>query len=132
MLLVCGPRFDKGSLRVPPGVQLAGYVPQLYRHLAACDLAIVQAGGSTTLELTALRRPFLYFPLEGHFEQQVCVCGRLARHGAGIRMSYNQTTPESLAEAAVAAMGRRPEHPPIRADGTTKAAGIIAGAPGQG
>lgn len=127
MLLVCGPRFEKDSLRVPPGVQLAGYVPQLYKHLAACDLAIVQAGGSTTLELTALRRPFLYFPLESHFEQQVCVCGRLARHGAGLRMDYSKTTPADLAEAAVAAIGRRPDYPPIRTDGAGRAARIIAG-----
>lgn len=127
MLLVCGPRFEKASLRVPPGVQLAGYVPQLYKHLAACDLAIVQAGGSTTLELTALRRPFLYFPLEGHFEQQVCVCGRLARHGAGIRMSYSKTTPASLAEAAVAAIGRPADYPPIQTNGAGNAARIIAG-----
>jgi len=126
MLLVGGPRFDTGSLRVPRGVQLAGYVPHLYKHLAACDLAIVQAGGSTTLELTTLRRPFLYFPLEGHCEQQVCVAGRLARHGAGVRMNYSETTPASLAEAAVAAIGRQVDYPPIRTDGAREAASIVA------
>jgi predicted glycosyltransferase len=45
MLLVCGPRFEPGSFRVPQGVELAGHVPRLYRHLAACDLAIVQSDG---------------------------------------------------------------------------------------
>ena len=32
------------------------------RHLAACDLAVVQGGLTTTMELAANRRPFLYFP----------------------------------------------------------------------
>ena len=36
---------------------------ELYRHLAACDLAVVQGGLTTTMELTAAKRPFLYFPL---------------------------------------------------------------------
>ena len=46
---------------------------QLYRHLAACDLAVVQGGLTTTMELTAVGRPFLYFPLANHFEQQLHV-----------------------------------------------------------
>ena len=33
----------------------------LYRHLA-CDLAVVQGGLTTAMELTANRRPFIYFP----------------------------------------------------------------------
>jgi hypothetical protein len=41
----------------------------LYRHLAACDLAIVHGGLTTCMELTAARRPFVYVPLRHHFEQ---------------------------------------------------------------
>lgn len=59
-------------------MEVQSYVDRLYEHFAASDLAVVQAGGTTTPELTALRRPFLYFPLEEHFEQQVHVAGRLA------------------------------------------------------
>jgi hypothetical protein len=44
-------------------------VPDLHLHLAACDLAVVQGGLTTTMELTASRRPFPYFPLARHFEQ---------------------------------------------------------------
>ena len=73
LVLVCGPRLDPASLDLPDGVEARGYVPKLYEHLAACDVAVVQGGGTTTLELTALRRPFLYFPLEGHCEQEVAV-----------------------------------------------------------
>jgi hypothetical protein len=42
-----------------------GYVPNLFEHFAACDLAIVQGGGTTTMELAAQNKNFLYFPLEG-------------------------------------------------------------------
>jgi UDP:flavonoid glycosyltransferase YjiC (YdhE family) len=59
MVLVCGPRIDPASIRAPSGVEVLGYVHRLHEHLAACDLAIVQGGGTTTLELTALRRPFI-------------------------------------------------------------------------
>ena len=73
MILVCGPRLSAESLHVPQGVEVKGYVPNLYQHFAASDLAIVQGGGTTTMELASLRRPFLYFPLENHFEQQLLV-----------------------------------------------------------
>ncbi len=45
------------------------YVHNLYELLAAGDIALVQGGLSTTMELVAAGRPFLYFPLTGHFEQ---------------------------------------------------------------
>jgi len=48
MIAVTGPRIDPGSVPVPDGVEVRGYVPDLYRHLAACDLAVVQGGRSNT------------------------------------------------------------------------------------
>jgi UDP-N-acetylglucosamine:LPS N-acetylglucosamine transferase len=125
MVLVCGPRLGPDSLQVPSQVERKAYVPALYEHLAASDLAIVQAGGTTTLELTALRRPFLYFPLEHHFEQQIHVAERLARHGAGVKMVYSQTTPASLAEQVIAQLGRRITYAPIPSDGAQRAAQLI-------
>ena len=59
------------------GVEVRAFVPDLYRHLAACDLAVVQGGLTTTMELAAARRPFLYFPLRDHFEQNRHVRHRL-------------------------------------------------------
>jgi len=101
MVLVCGPRLPAESLTIPQDkdLEVRQYVPNLHEHFAACDLAIVQGGGTTTLELTALQRPFLYFPIEGHSEQEIMVAGRLQRHQAGLRMSYSKSTAESLAEA---------------------------------
>jgi len=125
MLLVCGPRLDPTSLDIPEEVEVRGYVNALYEHFAACDLAIVHGGGTSTLELTALRRPFFYFPLEGHFEQQMHVARRLARHRAGIKMAYAQTTPETLARTVLSSLGKEVDYPPVAVDGARKAAQVI-------
>jgi UDP:flavonoid glycosyltransferase YjiC (YdhE family) len=125
MVLVCGPRVDPASIAAPQGVEVRGYVPRLYEHFAACDVAVVQGGGTTTLELTALRRPFLYFPLEKHFEQNLVVAERVARHQPGKRMHYSETTPEQLADAIVDLVGSRGSWPAIPTDGAAEAAELI-------
>ncbi len=125
MVLVCGPRLPAASLSVPEEVEVREYVPELYEHFAACDLAIVHGGGTSTTELMALRRPFLFFPLEGHFEQQIHVANRLARHGAGIRLSYPQTTPQILAQHIISNIGKEVTWTPIATDGAQRAAQII-------
>jgi UDP:flavonoid glycosyltransferase YjiC (YdhE family) len=106
-------------------VEVRGYVPRLYEHFAACDVAVVQGGGTTTLELTALLRPFIYFPLEGHFEQNLVVAERLAWHRAGQRLLYSETTPERLAEAVVRLLGHEANWPPIPTDGARRAAELV-------
>lgn len=120
MVLICGPRLDPTSVSAPDGVEARGYVPRLYEHFAASDLVITQSGGTTTLELTALHRPFIYFPLEGHFEQELIVSERLARHRAGERLVYSQTTPEALADKAVQLVGSEATWPSIPADGARR------------
>ena len=85
-----GPRIDPASLPRRRGVTVRGYVPDLYRHLAACDLAVVQGGLTTSMELTANRRPFLYVPLRNHFEQNFHVRHRLERYGAGRCLTYER------------------------------------------
>ena len=69
MVVVAGPRIDLASLPRVDGLEVRAYVHDLYRHLAACDLAVVQGGLTTSMELAANGRPFLYFPLRHHFEQ---------------------------------------------------------------
>jgi hypothetical protein len=117
MVLVCGPRVAADSVRVPPGVRVHGYVPRLYQHFAAADIAVVHGGATTTLELTALERPFVYFPLEGHAEQQNHVASRLQRHNAGIGLTLSKTTPQDLADVVVHNIGRSLEYAPIKTDG---------------
>jgi hypothetical protein len=102
-------------------------LPELYRHFAACDLAIVQAGGTSTLELTALRRPFLYFPIEGHCEQELGVATRLARHRAGERLAFSETSPSSLARSVLRNFDHEVNYAPIPTDGARKAAQLIQG-----
>lgn len=125
MILNCGPRLSPESLKVPAGVEVTGYMPALYKHFAASDMAIVQAGGTSTLELSALKRPFLYFPLEGHSEQELNVADRLERHRAGIRMSYSTTTPEALAEQVILNINKEVSYSPLPTDGAHRAAGKI-------
>ena len=110
---------------VPGGVQVRGYVPDLYRELVACDIAVVQGGLTTTMELVAGRRPFLYFPLAHHFEQQVHVPHRLAQYGAGRRMDYATSTPETIADAIAAGLRRRVDYLPVETDGARRAARLI-------
>jgi predicted glycosyltransferase len=58
-LVVTGPRIDPGSLPTVEGADLRGYVPDLHLRMAAADLAVVQGGLTTTMELAAARVPFL-------------------------------------------------------------------------
>ncbi len=125
MILVCGPRLSPESLEVPEEVEVRGYIPSLYEHFAASDLAIVQGGGTSTIELTALRRPFLYFPLEGHSEQQLHVESRLNRHQAGIKMVYSRTTPSSLAKQVIANLDKEVNYAPIPTNGAQNAVQLI-------
>nr|BFE77611.1 hypothetical protein GCM10020093_002120 [Planobispora longispora] len=81
MVVVAGPRVDPSRLPSRPGLEVRSWVPDLHRHLAACDLAVVQGGLTTCMELTAAARPFVYVPLRNHFEQQFHVAHRLRRHG---------------------------------------------------
>jgi predicted glycosyltransferase len=126
MVLVCGPRIDPATIDAPKGVTVEGYISRMYEHLAACDLAVVLGGGTTTLELTALRVPFLYFPLEGHTEQEIDVAGRLARHGAGMRMTYSKTGPESLAQTVIEHLHREVTWRDIPINGAERGAQVIS------
>jgi UDP-N-acetylglucosamine:LPS N-acetylglucosamine transferase len=103
-----------------------GFVPSLYRHLAACDLAVVQCGLTTCMELVANRRPFLYFPLAHHFEQNLHVAHRLDRYRAGRRMDYATSDPDLIADAIAAEIGRTVDYRPVETDGAARAAHLIA------
>ena len=126
MIAIAGPRIDPAVLDAPAGVEVRAFVPDLYRHLAACDLAVVQGGLTTTMELAAARRPFLYFPLRDHFEQNRHVRHRLERYGAGRYMDYDASPPEVIAEAIAAEIDRPVDYRPVETDGAARAAALIA------
>ncbi|MBV9607304.1 MAG: alpha/beta fold hydrolase [Solirubrobacterales bacterium] len=126
MILIAGPRLDPGSLPHADGLEVHGYVHRLYRQLAAGDIAISHGGLSTTMELTATRRPFLYFPLRHHFEQNLHVHHRLQRYGAGRRMDIDDSPPEAIAAAIADEVGRDVDYLPVATDGAARAARVIA------
>jgi pimeloyl-ACP methyl ester carboxylesterase/predicted glycosyltransferase len=126
MIVVAGPRIDPDSLPSHPGLEVVAYVHNLYRHLAACDLAVVQGGLTTSMELTAQKRPFLYFPLSHHFEQNFHVRHRLERYGAGRRMDFDDSPPELIAAAIAQEIGRDVDYRDVEADGAARAARRLA------
>jgi predicted glycosyltransferase len=126
LIVVTGPRIDPASLPAVPGLEYRRFVPDLYAYLAACDLAVVQGGLSTCMELAATRRPFLYFPLRNHFEQNIHVVHRLARYGAGMQMDYHHTDPEALAHAIADGLKRPALCRDVETDGARRAAALIA------
>jgi pimeloyl-ACP methyl ester carboxylesterase/UDP:flavonoid glycosyltransferase YjiC (YdhE family) len=126
LVMVTGPRIAPSDLPDVEGMDKLGYVPSLFEHLACADVAIVQGGLSTTMELVAARRPFVYFPLAHHWEQQHFVAHRLDHYGAGVRMDYATTTPVDLAAAITAAAAKRPAYRAVRRDGAAQAAAHLA------
>jgi len=133
MVLVAGPRIDPltltgagGAGPGPGGLEVRGFLPDLYKHLAACDLAVTAGGLATTMELTACQRPFLYVPLRRHFEQNLHVRHRLAQYQAGRCLDWDQTTPDELAGAIAAEIGRAVSYRPVETDGAARAAASLA------
>jgi len=126
MIVVAGPRIDPDSLPFLDGLEVRPYVHNLYRHLAACDLAVAQGGLTTSMELTANRRPFIYFPLKHHFEQNFHVHHRLQRYGAGRRMDFDGSPPDAIAEAIAQEIGREVDYRPVETDGARRAAARLA------
>jgi pimeloyl-ACP methyl ester carboxylesterase/predicted glycosyltransferase len=126
-LMVTGPRIDPASLPRRSGVRVRGFLPDLDQYLAACDVAVVQGGLSTCMELTTAGTPFIYVPLEHHFEQNFHVRHRLERYRAGHAMSYSDAAdPDRLARAIVEQASRPTSFHPVETDGAARAAAMLA------
>ena len=126
MIVVAGPRIDPAALPAADGLEVRAYVHDLYRHLAACDLAVVQGGLTTAMELTANKRPFLCFPLRHHFEQSFHVRHRLERYGAGRYMDFETAGTEDIADAIAQEIGRDVAYLDVDGGGAARAAAAIA------
>ena len=126
MLLVTGPRIAADRYASSPGLEVRPYVHNLFEHLACADLALVQGGLSTCMELVAARRPFLCFPLQRHFEQCIHVQHRLRNYCAECALDFRTETSASIAEKALDAIDRPVRYRPVEADGAARAARMIA------
>ncbi|HEY8795003.1 MAG TPA: glycosyltransferase [Gemmatimonadaceae bacterium] len=128
LVVVCGPRIDPAAMPQHPGLEYRGYVHNLYEMLAACDVALVQGGLSTTMELVAARRPFLYFPLAGHFEQNRHVAHRLENYGVPgwARVPFAHASAATIAERTARALATPIRYRSVEADGAARAADRIA------
>ena len=78
------------------------------------------------MELVASNRPFLYFPLGHHFEQTFHVPHRLARYGAGLRMEYLTSTPETIAASIAEEIAKPVTYPTIDPQAASRVAARIA------
>ncbi len=126
MIAVCGPRIDPSTLPARDGLEVLPYVDRLSRHLAACDIAVVQGGLTTCMELAAANTPFLYFPLRRHCEQNIHVRYRLERYNAGQAMDYEAETPASIGTAIAGALHTPSDAASVERDGAARAATLIA------
>ncbi|MEV6416679.1 alpha/beta fold hydrolase [Kribbella sp. NPDC051718] len=125
-VFVTGPRIDPTDLPPTEGVTTHGYLPNLNQHLAVADLAITQGGLSTCMELTALHIPFIYVPLEHHFEQNFHVRARLDRHNAGQHLPYEAArNPQLLAEAIAKQLTHPIDYLPIPTNAAVRAATLL-------
>ncbi|MFV1962903.1 MAG: glycosyltransferase, partial [Acidimicrobiia bacterium] len=126
MIVVTGPRIDPDSLPQVEGVEYKSYVDRLYRHFAVADVAIVQGGLTTTMELAASKVPFIFVPLKNHFEQNFHVRARLDRYRAGRQMEYEDVQPDNLATVISEEIGRDVDYLDVETDGAARAAAMIA------
>ena len=78
------------------------------------------------MELTAQRRPFLFFPLRHHFEQNFHVRHRLDRYRAGRCMDFEESTPETIAAAIADEVGREVDYADVETGCAARAAQRIA------
>ncbi len=122
MLLVAGPRLSRENFSVHKGLEVLPYVHNLFEHLACSDLALVQGGLSTCMELVATRRRFLSFPLERHFEQCIHVTNRLHNYCADCSVRFRELEPGELAERALQAMHAPVTYRAVETDGAARAA----------
>lgn len=125
--MVTGPRIDPRELPDAEGLEKHPYIHNLFEHLACADAAVVQGGLSTSMELVATHRPFMYVPLRRHWEQQNYVAHRLMHYGARAPLDFSEATPGRLAETLRGLLTSRPDYREIKPGAARRAAERIAG-----
>ncbi len=125
-VMITGPRIDPREIPDTEGLEKRPYVHNLFEHLACADAAVVQGGLSTTMELVATQRPFVYIPLRRHWEQQHHVSYRLAHYGAQARLDFTEATPDRLARTLKDLLVSEPSYREVVPGAARRAAERIA------
>ena len=109
------------------GVEVRGYVHELYRHLAACDVAVVQGGLTTTMELVAAGRPFVSTPAAPATSSSASTCATGSTATARRRVSTtSELSPETLGATLAQLRDSDPSYLPVDGGGAARAASLIA------
>jgi len=87
---------------------------------------LTQGGLSTTMELTAARTPFLYFPLRDHCEQNFHVRHRLGQYRAGKCMEFDEAEPDNVAQAMKSLISTPVDYAEVESGTADRAAKLIA------
>ena len=127
-LVVTGPRIDPASLPRRRGATVRGFVPDLYLTSRRATSRSCRAGSRPAWSSPRPQRPFLYVPLENHFEQNFHVRHRLDNYGAGRCIRYAEASdPDGTRRRA-----RRRDSAgtwttdPVETDGAARAAAMLA------
>ena len=108
MIVVAGPRIDPRPRSARRPASRFGRTSRTsISHLVACDLAVVQGGLTTTMELVAGAPPVPVLPARESLRAAPPCRHRLERYGAGRRMDFATLRPDVIA-AAIAAEIERP------------------------
>ena len=103
-------------------------MPDLYRHLAACDVAVVQGGLTTT---HGAHRAEQAVRLRARCattssRTSTCATGSTGTTPAGTCAYEDALDPDALAEAIVKEVGRDVRYRPVETDGAARAAALLA------
>ena len=127
MIVVAGPRIDPASLPQADGLEVRRLRP---RPVPPPRGVRPRGRPGRSHDRDGARpprkRPFLYFPLRHHFEQNFHVAHRLERYRAGRRMDFETTSPAAIAEAIADEIGREVDYRDVETDGARRAAERLA------
>ena len=99
----------------------------LYRHLAACDLAVVQGGLTTTMELTAQPTTVPLLPAAPPLRAELSTCATASSATArGGAWTSTTATPDVIAQAIAEEIGADVDYRRSRPTARQRAAALIA------
>jgi hypothetical protein len=112
--------------RLRAGVEVHAYVPDLHRHLAVCDLAVVQGGLTTTMELTADGPTVPVLPPQAPLRAAHPRPPSARAVPCGSDDGVRRATPEVIAAAIADEIDRPTAYRPVETDGAARAATALA------